>query len=101
MSATNAIATVSRVLVDLTVFMEASRRDVGVLRQIPQANDRRVCRVGAIDISEHERAGLDDTVDNSRVECKIVDPERLVEIREGQRHLARQAMPDIEVELLQ
>src|SRR5262245_52991961 len=66
-----------------------------------QADDARVCRVGAVDVSEHEGAWLHDAVDDTRVEREVEDPERFVGVRPRERHAAGETMANIDSELLQ
>ena len=60
-----------------------------------------VRRVWAIDVAQDQRARLDDAVDDGRIEGEVVDAERFVEIRQGGRQPVRQAVPHVDVELLQ
>ena len=40
---------------------------------VPQCGEQRMRRIGSIDVAEHERAGLDDAVDDAGVEGEVVD----------------------------
>ena len=60
-----------------------------------------MCGVRPVDISEHERARLDDAVDDARIEREVVYAEGFVQVRECRRESVRQPMPRVEVELLQ
>src|SRR6185436_191601 len=71
------------------------------LPQISDAEVERVGRVWTIDIAHDQRAGLDDAVDDTLVKGKVVDAERLVEIRKSRRQSVVQAMPHVDVQLLQ
>src|SRR6185436_1465221 len=71
------------------------------LEEISQADDRGVRGVRPVDVTQYQRAWLDDAVDHGRVEGKVVDVERLVEIRERGGEPVRQPVPDVEVNLLQ
>ena len=57
------------------------------------------CRAGRR--TQDQRTGLDDAVDDGRIEREVEDAERLVEVREGRGQPVRQPVPHVDVQLLQ
>src|SRR3954451_22117881 len=55
------------------------------LPEISQTEDEGIRGVRTIDVPHHQRAGLNDAVDDARIERVIEDVQRLVQVRERAR----------------
>src|SRR5918993_2301976 len=74
-----------------TLFTETSCRNtvMPASPHVEQAHHCRMRRIRAVDVAEHERAGLHDAVNNARIHCEVVDLEVLESVVHGERETAR------------